>query len=487
MLRILDPRKRANMAEFVTVSLICLALATPLLVIVERAPEVQRVGASLVGLWLIMAVMWIAAIRRLHDNDDGAVWVFWTMGGPTLLLLGATLWSTGVALPSWFLRVGWFVASTLTVAGHYSFLQAAGTAGPNRFGPDTQRYRPRSPSRDIGEGADARPLYDPRGRTSRSGFIVRLALCAVLAAPLIVMTRSAVAMPVWALAMGVVAFTLAAVLLVVSSVRRTHDLDNAREVSGGSFGLLVGLGPLFCAPAIWFPGVALAPALAVGAILSCGLLFIASMGGHHGPNRHGPDSVRNRPAPKVRTAHTEDFLKIRRKMKRLALQALSFTDADEAGFSKLGGDPEMPAQLSWPLADRGPLSFLAQIDLAQARIAGGSDWLPQTGGLYLFVEAHGGGGDGHAAVVLHAPDISAARAASPRRVCPSLALASASDASGSRASRPIQPWMAWGSTCARSTSTTTKWTNSPTSRRRWRRMSACTGWAAIRAKSRKAG
>jgi uncharacterized protein YwqG len=54
------------------------------------------------------------------------------------------------------------------------------------------------------------------------------------------------------------------------------------------------------------------------------------------------------------------------------------------GFSKLGGEPEMPADTAWPLGSHGPLAFVAQLDLAEVRTAGGPEWLPAAGALYVF-------------------------------------------------------------------------------------------------------
>jgi uncharacterized protein YwqG len=58
---------------------------------------------------------------------------------------------------------------------------------------------------------------------------------------------------------------------------------------------------------------------------------------------------------------------------------------DGAGFSKLGGAPELPPGSPWP--DDGGLqwTFVAQIDLGIVRVHGGPGWLPADGRFYAFV------------------------------------------------------------------------------------------------------
>lgn len=75
---------------------------------------------------------------------------------------------------------------------------------------------------------------------------------------------------------------------------------------------------------------------------------------------------------------------IRVRMRTLALPTLLLGPIDEPGFSKLGGEPELPASHSWPPGAKAPRSFLAQVDLAAVRAAGGPDWLPAEGRLYAF-------------------------------------------------------------------------------------------------------
>lgn len=74
------------------------------------------------------------------------------------------------------------------------------------------------------------------------------------------------------------------------------------------------------------------------------------------------------------------------------------------GQSRLGGVPDMAG--AWPRYDGRPLCCVAQLDLAQARAAGGPDWLPDQGRLLFFYELEHGSWGLHAndvgsAIVLH--------------------------------------------------------------------------------------
>jgi uncharacterized protein YwqG/uncharacterized membrane protein YhaH (DUF805 family) len=416
--RFLDPRGRANFGEFFTVSLICLVLATPLLAVVEAQAAQTPTVVSLIGLWALMIVVWIAGIRRLHDGGDSGAFAALILSGPTILLLGITLWQTDVPMPRWLVLLG---AIPLIATGWMwvAFLQVRESPGANRFGPKPRRFAERALklAADSISPVPRWPLVDPRGRTSRFGYLAGLGVCITLAVPLIAARNALERASVWYLAVAWAAFVLAAALLLLLGARRSNDLDRAqsasRQGSGAQFGLLVSLGPLLCAPVMLGMRLSAIPTLLVGGILSLGLLFMAMIDGHHGPNRHGPDPVRGRPPVKRRTAHTEDFLKIRRRMRREAQPTLLLGEAASPAFSKLGGDPELPAGTAWPSNERGPLSFLAQVDLAQVHAGGGPDWLPQTGALYVFAEADGGGGDGRAAVVLHVGELSKAQATPP--------------------------------------------------------------------------
>jgi hypothetical protein len=75
---------------------------------------------------------------------------------------------------------------------------------------------------------------------------------------------------------------------------------------------------------------------------------------------------------------------IRSQVRALAQPTLWLTPTQAPGFSKLGGDPELPRGLAWPEDDDLPRAFVGQIDLAEVRAAGGSSWLPAEGRLYAF-------------------------------------------------------------------------------------------------------
>ena len=75
---------------------------------------------------------------------------------------------------------------------------------------------------------------------------------------------------------------------------------------------------------------------------------------------------------------------VRGRMKRMARPTLLLTPTQTPGFSKLGGEPEMPKGSEWPRGADGPLAFIAQLDLAEVRAAGGPEWLPDAGALYIF-------------------------------------------------------------------------------------------------------
>ncbi|RMG56461.1 MAG: DUF1963 domain-containing protein, partial [Bacteroidetes bacterium] len=58
------------------------------------------------------------------------------------------------------------------------------------------------------------------------------------------------------------------------------------------------------------------------------------------------------------------------------------------GRSQLGGAPDLPPEVAWPLSDTGtPLAFLAQINLAEAAPHAPAGLLPATGILAFFYDA----------------------------------------------------------------------------------------------------
>ncbi|MBU1374382.1 MAG: DUF1963 domain-containing protein [Alphaproteobacteria bacterium] len=83
---------------------------------------------------------------------------------------------------------------------------------------------------------------------------------------------------------------------------------------------------------------------------------------------------------------SDEAPRIKARMSRLARPTLLLTPATESGFSKLGGNPELPAGFDWPADGRRPRTFIAQIDLADVRNHDGPEWLPPAGRLYAFVD-----------------------------------------------------------------------------------------------------
>jgi hypothetical protein len=65
---------------------------------------------------------------------------------------------------------------------------------------------------------------------------------------------------------------------------------------------------------------------------------------------------------------------------------LLLTPGQESAFSKLGGRPELPKDLSWPSAYEGVRTFVGQFDLAEIPLGTGPDWLTRQGRIYVFYD-----------------------------------------------------------------------------------------------------
>lgn len=74
-------------------------------------------------------------------------------------------------------------------------------------------------------------------------------------------------------------------------------------------------------------------------------------------------------------------------MREMAQPALQLSTAASPGFSKLGGRPKLPRGLKWPYWRERPLSFLAQLDLAELKVAATRPDFPPEGRLYFFYPA----------------------------------------------------------------------------------------------------
>lgn len=108
----------------------------------------------------------------------------------------------------------------------------------------------------------------------------------------------------------------------------------------------------------------------------------------------------SRRAPKQRSlTASQDAARVLARVRRMARPTLLMAPAKPPGFSKLGGQPEMPDGVAWPSSEGRPRAFLAQLDLAEVRAAGGPEWLPGEGRLYAFCDDHGAGCADHITIV----------------------------------------------------------------------------------------
>lgn len=98
---------------------------------------------------------------------------------------------------------------------------------------------------------------------------------------------------------------------------------------------------------------------------------------------------------------------LRARMKRLAKPTLLLVPAKAPGFSKIGGLPELPRSVDWPIFEGRPAAFVAQIDIAAFRPHGGFDWLPEDGRLYMFFDDWKNGAADSAAI-LYSKDVAGA-------------------------------------------------------------------------------
>jgi hypothetical protein len=113
--------------------------------------------------------------------------------------------------------------------------------------------------------------------------------------------------------------------------------------------------------------------------------------------------------PRTRAPETAQLVA---RLRRLVRPTLLLVPAKEPGFSKLGGDPELPPDLEWPSGYERPRTFLAQIDLGALTPDPAIDWLPETGRLYAFYDP-----DGHGCAdvvrILHSTEPPASAVAAP--------------------------------------------------------------------------
>lgn len=89
----------------------------------------------------------------------------------------------------------------------------------------------------------------------------------------------------------------------------------------------------------------------------------------------------SRRVPIDRTARTQAVIE---EIKAMMDAGMLLIPAEEAGLSRLGGEPDLSEDQKWPVGPEGPLGFVGQFDLAEVRRAGGPEWLPGSGLLLAF-------------------------------------------------------------------------------------------------------
>ncbi|WP_309087383.1 YwqG family protein [Phenylobacterium sp.] len=90
---------------------------------------------------------------------------------------------------------------------------------------------------------------------------------------------------------------------------------------------------------------------------------------------------------------SEDAVRLARRMRRNKLTTVLLKPVATPSFSKIGGAPDMPTDWPWPEGPEGALRFFCQLDLQAVRDAGGPEWLPPTGRLYVFHDDRFGAAD----------------------------------------------------------------------------------------------
>lgn len=104
------------------------------------------------------------------------------------------------------------------------------------------------------------------------------------------------------------------------------------------------------------------------------------------PKPRGAASARSTPRRHVWTDQNTTAEEIRARLHRMSRPALKLAATNQPRFTKIGGAPDLAGGMRWPLGVDGPRAFLMQIDLREARTAGGPDWLPTSGALYAFLD-----------------------------------------------------------------------------------------------------
>jgi hypothetical protein len=82
-----------------------------------------------------------------------------------------------------------------------------------------------------------------------------------------------------------------------------------------------------------------------------------------------------------------DLSKHRAYLDSLRQPAIRLVPSTSRGFSRIGGQPSLPARFEWPTWKGKPLAFLCQIDLAALPTSARASDLPHKGYLYFFYTA----------------------------------------------------------------------------------------------------
>jgi hypothetical protein len=134
------------------------------------------------------------------------------------------------------------------------------------------------------------------------------------------------------------------------------------------------------------------PAFSMDYLLGYGLVVLLLLLAAGFPNQFRRSLARwfgDEPPPASLRRALIDIAPLAARMERLVRPTLLLVPATAPSFSKLGGDPELSADIAWPQGREGPRTFLAQIDFAAIGPQSKVDWLPQEGRLYVFYDPEG--------------------------------------------------------------------------------------------------
>jgi uncharacterized protein YwqG len=178
-------------------------------------------------------------------------------------------------------------------------------------------------------------------------------------------------------------------------VRRLHDL--------GFSGWWL-LGPVLVGAGLAWLGAVSSGLMRTGTVwtgfsaAAGSLVWLGAVRGTVGRNKYGDDPLDPDGWWVKGRAESPTAGAIRSRMRRLARPTLLLVPTKDERFSKLGGRPDITEDIAWPAGEKGPRAFVAQLDLSEVRAAGGPDWLPPEGRLYVFHDDERAGFADHASV-----------------------------------------------------------------------------------------